>query len=96
MPKMLTPELVRFELRDDGAAVVRLLTEQPAEAAEDGWSLMSRVTLCVVDGPGDTGYLFPRIGLDVPEGWDEALDKQGGAFVVFGAAAGGGLFAPAV
>jgi hypothetical protein len=94
MPKMLTPDLVRFELRD-GAAVVRLLAEQPPEAAMDGWSLMNRTTLCVVDGPGDAGYLFPRIGLDVPEGWDEVADKQGGAFVVFGATADGGLFARA-
>ena len=95
MPMSLTPDLVRFEVRD-GAAVVRLLVEQPEEAAMDGWSLMNRLTLCVVDGPGDAGYLFPRLGLDVPEGWDEAADKQGGALVLFGAATEGGLFARAV
>src|SRR5215468_7850007 len=95
MPSSLTPDDVRFELRD-GTPVVRLLVDQPPEADQGGWSLMNRVTLCVVDGPADVGYLFPRLGIDTPDGWDEAADSHGGAWVFFGAGAEEGVFAQAI
>jgi len=92
MPMTLTPDQVRFELHD-GMPVIRLLVARPAEAAAAGWSLMSRVTLCVVDGPGDAGYLFPRFGLEAPDGWEEAAEQHEGAYVVFGDAGEANVFA---
>ncbi|MEV6969825.1 hypothetical protein AB0M47_32390 [Hamadaea sp. NPDC051192] len=95
----LNPDLVTFELRD-GEPVLSLAVEVPT-GPDEGWSLMNRLTVCVVDGPGDAGYLFPRLGGPAgdkaPQGWDEAVARAGGSTVVFG----GGtqtrtLFAPSV
>ncbi|MFG2052869.1 hypothetical protein ACGFI9_02460 [Micromonospora sp. NPDC048930] len=94
MPAMLPPEFVRFELH--GAdPVLRLAVDPPADLRPEQWSLISRLTLCVVDGPGEAGYLTPRLGPQgdvAPAGWDEAVDRAGGSQVVFGA----GADAPAV
>ena len=47
----------------------------------DGWSLLNRATLLVVDGPDDEGFLLPRMtspDSDMsPEGWDEAGRSRG-------------------
>jgi hypothetical protein len=44
------------------------------------------MTMCVVDGPGDAGFLLPRMsptGDLAPAGWDEAVERSGGCTVVF-------------
>lgn len=99
MPSFLQPDAVRFELRS-GEPVLTLAVEVP-EGADDGWTLLNRMTLCVVDGPGETGFLFPRIGGPVgtppgdlaPEGWDDAVDGAGGCTVMF---RNGSVFATAL
>lgn len=90
MPSFLTPESVRFEIRQ-GQPVLSLAVDVP-DGPEEGWTLLNRLTLCVVDGPGEAGYLFPRVGGPTgvppgdlaPEGWDDAVDGAGGSTVVFG------------
>ena len=86
MPDLLPPEAARFEIRD-GAPVLALAVEVPADDAAGEWSLLNRLTLVVVDGPGDAGFLLPRMaagGDAAPEGWDEAVDRAGGSHVIFG------------
>lgn len=84
---MLPPDAVRFELHG-GDPLLRLAVDAPDELRPEQWGLVSRLTLCVVDGPGDAGYITPRFGPDgdvAPAGWDEAVDRAGGSLVVFGA-----------
>jgi hypothetical protein len=86
MPNMLSPDAARFEIRD-GVPVLALAVDVPADAAAGEWSLMNRVTLVVVDGPGDEGFLLPRMtagGDTAPEGWDAAVDRAGGSQVILG------------
>ncbi|NUT35209.1 MAG: hypothetical protein HOV79_19305 [Hamadaea sp.] len=95
----LRPELVTFELRDDKPVLT--LAVEPPDAPDEGWTFMNRLTVCVVDGPGDAGFLFPRIGGPrgdmAPAGWDEAVDRTGGSTVVFSAGPQiRTLFAPSV
>ncbi|MEV4705764.1 hypothetical protein [Actinoplanes sp. NPDC049316] len=90
MPQMLPPEAARFVVRD-GAPTVALSVDVPADVITGEWSLINRLTLVVVDGPGDAGFLLPRLtpaGDAAPEGWDEAVDRAGGSHVAFGADAG--------
>ncbi len=81
MPNLVTPEAARFALID-GAPVLTLLVAPPAEAGE--WSLFNRATMLVVDGPGDEGFVLPRLAADVPAGWDEAVIHHAGAEIRFG------------
>ena len=84
MPEFLSPESARFELTD-GTPLLRLAV--PAPPSVEGWSIMNRLTMCVVDGPGNAGYLLPRFashGDLAPNGWDEAVQRSGGAMVAFG------------
>jgi hypothetical protein len=94
MPSFLPPAAVQFELRD-GRPVLRLAAEESAAGTPDGWSLMNRLTMCVVDGPGDAGYLLARLGPDgldtAPRGWDDAVERAGGCTVEF---ATNSLFVP--
>lgn len=87
MPAFLPPDAVRFELQD-GTPVLRLAVMAPAVSQADQWSLLSRTTMCVVDGPDDAGYLIARIapgsGDAAPAGWDDAVERVGGSLVVFG------------
>jgi hypothetical protein len=90
MPQMLPPETVQFVVRD-GAPTILLAVDMPADLIASEWSLMNRLTLVVVDGPGDAGFLLPRLtpaGDAAPGGWDEAIDRAGGSYVVFGAEVG--------
>jgi hypothetical protein len=52
------------------------------------WSLLSRTTMCVMDGPAEAGYLIARLGPDgsdaAPSGWDDAVERAAGSLVVFG------------
>jgi hypothetical protein len=90
MPDFIPPEAVRFGLRD-GRAVLRLAFDPAAAepAVADGpWSMFNRMTMCVLDGPADAGFLLARLGPDgtdlAPPGWDEAVERDGGTVVVFG------------
>jgi hypothetical protein len=59
-------------------------------AVTDGeWSMLSRVTMLVIDGPGEAGLLM-RLGPEgdvTPAGWDNAVDRYSGCHVVFGTGA---------
>ena len=51
-----------------------------------GWQIMAKLTLCVVDGPGDAGCLIPTLTTpdqaeDMAE-WCAAVAGAGGAVVV--------------
>ena len=81
MPEHVPPDRVRFELHD-GAPVVTL--DGVTVTTEDGWSILVRPTLVVVDGPGDDGFLLRRAtaqGDAAPAAWDAAVDRAGGATV---------------
>lgn len=90
MPEFLPPTSASFAL-DEGVPSIRLDLDVPQGAAAGPWGLLSRATLCVIDGPGDLGYLLPRMaaGPDpAPDGWDEAVERAGGCWVVFGRSPG--------
>ncbi len=59
----------------------------PVSSVSPGdWSILVMVTVLVIDGPGDLGYLIPRFGpaaADVPESWESAVTTAGGAHVRF-------------
>lgn len=86
MPEFLPPENAGFEVRD-GVPVVVLAVDPPERVVEGEWSVFSRMTMLVIDGPGDAGFLLPRLGPHgdiAPAGWDEAMDRYTGCHVVFG------------
>ncbi|GIH18046.1 hypothetical protein [Rugosimonospora africana] len=94
MPSFLPPDDVRFEL-SDGKPVLRVAAPAPDPATADRWSLFVRATMCVLDGPGEDGYLLARLGAGgdaAPTGWDDAVHRAGGCLVVFGGEPGGELF----
>lgn len=86
------PKLVRYEL-SKGVPAVRLVIEQPAQAAMDGWYLVPRSVICMIVDPDGSDYVFPRLGMPIPAGWDEAVAARGGAMVIFGGTADSGPFA---
>jgi hypothetical protein len=60
-------------------------------AACAGWSVVPRLTLCVVDGPGEAGCVIPALmapvfgGSGSPDdmvGWCEDVERAGGAVVL--------------
>lgn len=53
-------------------AVLPLLTE-PGEALPrcEGWSIAPRLTLCLIDGPGNHGLLVPALAAPVVDGTDD-------------------------
>lgn len=55
-------------------------------AACAGWRILPRLTLCLVDGPGDAGCLIPGLleaaDLGALQAWCEAAESAGGAIVV--------------
>lgn len=74
MPESLRPEQFTLSV-EDGAPCVAL--HGVTVSGTDGWSIVSRMTMIVVDGPGDEGFLLPRMtspGADLaPDGWDAAV-----------------------
>jgi hypothetical protein len=85
VPTFLPPEDAHFDIRD-GLPVLLLEVDAPHDVETDGWSLLNRSTLVVVDGPGDTGFLLPRMtagGDAAPAGWDEAVERAGSVQVLF-------------
>jgi hypothetical protein len=61
MPELLPPEAAGFEVRD-GVPVIVLAVELPEQVVEGEWSVLRRMTMLVVDGPGESGFLLPRLG----------------------------------
>lgn len=70
------------------------LLAAPGEAVPvcQGWSIVPRLTLCVVDGPGDEGLVIPAFTAPVMDaagaapgdmaGWCEDAERAGGAVVL--------------
>lgn len=88
MPEFLSSEAVRFELQE-GVPVVHLAVDPPHATLSGPWSLLTLGTVCVIEGPGQAGYLVPRFRPDgtvtTPDGWDSAVERAAGSHVVFGA-----------
>ena len=82
MPEFLEPDRFSLDLAD-GVPTVTLVDAQASST--QGWSVVNRLTLLVVDGPGDEGYLLPRLdgnGADLaPTGWDASVERHGGVEV---------------
>ncbi|MEU4357853.1 hypothetical protein [Streptomyces virginiae] len=101
---LLAPEKTLFVR---GATPVLLLTDAPVHgalpvlAAPDGavprcagWSIVPKLTLCVVDGPGDAGLVVPAMVAPVLDGfggslqpgdmadWCADAERAGGAVVL--------------
>jgi hypothetical protein len=82
MPEFLTPDRFVLELVD-GQPTVTLPDVEVSTA--DGWSFLNRTTLLVIDGPGDEGFLLPRMVKPdsdaAPSGWDSAVERTGSVAV---------------
>lgn len=91
---LLDPENTLFVR---GAPPVLLLTEAPFHDALptpagtvpvcEGWTIVPRLTLCVVDGPGDHGVLVPALaaplaGTGTMTDWCEDTTQAAGAIVL--------------
>ncbi|MGW3248761.1 hypothetical protein [Streptomyces sp. NPDC001070] len=52
----------------------------------DGWSIAARLTLCLIDGPGDAGCVVPTLPPseepDAIGAWCDGVARAGGAVVV--------------
>lgn len=101
MPSFLPTERSRFYVQPNGlpVAVLTIDTEQlegidapvlkadapPPSAALEGWSLLPKLVMTVVDGPGDVGFLVggDPTAIDAMAPWVEAAKQVAGAFVVF-------------
>lgn len=87
MPEFLPADSVSFVIEGE-MPLLRLAVAGPGSSTSDGWSVHSMMSMCVVDGPGDQGYLIARFGpqgADIaPDGWDAAVQRAGGAVVSFG------------
>ncbi|MDT5027910.1 MAG: hypothetical protein QOE61_4336 [Micromonosporaceae bacterium] len=87
VPSFLAPDAVDFSWQDQ-LPLLRLAVDQPEPAiGATGWSVLIRATMCVVDGPGDAGFLVARLGPGgdlAPEAWGDAVDRAGGCLVGFG------------
>ena len=57
MPQLLTPEQFTMSIAD-GAPTITL--QGVTVSTTDGWSILNRATLLVVEGPGEEGFLLPR------------------------------------
>ncbi|MET9953194.1 hypothetical protein ABZ135_16810 [Streptomyces sp. NPDC006339] len=92
-----TPVLVLTEAPiHDALPALPALPELPAPASAsadgevpvcEGWGIVPRLTLCVVDGPGDHGTMIPALAAPVlGDGdladWCEDAERAGGAIVV--------------
>jgi hypothetical protein len=82
MVSFVPPEQCSFSL-EDGDAVIALTGV--TVSATEGWSLLNRATLVVVDGPGDEGFLVRRASGDgtdhAPAGWDSSVNAGHGAWL---------------
>ncbi|MFD4600689.1 hypothetical protein ACFWPQ_21985 [Streptomyces sp. NPDC058464] len=84
---LLDPENTLFVR---GATPVLLLADAPVHDALplltvsdgalplcEGWSIVPRLTLCVVDGPGDHGLIVPAVAAPVVGGADDGTASGG-------------------
>lgn len=78
MPQFLAPEQFTLSIAN-GAPTITLCGVTVSNT--DGWSFLNRLTLLVVDGPGEEGFLLPRLtssdGDLAPPGWDAAVASAG-------------------
>lgn len=87
-PVLLDPENTLFVR---GATPVLLLADAPVHDALplltasdravplcEGWSIVPRLTLCVVDGPGDHGLVVPALAAPVVGGADDGTASASG------------------
>lgn len=78
MPQFLAPEQFTLSIAN-GAPTITLRGVTVPNT--DGWSFLNRPTLLVVDGPGEEGFLLPRLtsndGDLAPQGWDAAVASAG-------------------
>ena len=78
MPQFLKPDQFTLSI-DDGTPTIAL--HGPTVSDTEGWSFLNRATLLVLDGPGEEGFLLPRMaspgGEPAPEHWDEAIASIG-------------------
>lgn len=51
-----------------------------------GWSAVARTTVCILDGPGDQGFMVPTIAeigqMDERAAWAQAVADNGGLLVL--------------
>ncbi len=95
-PGFVSRERARF-IHDEGPllliagdeateALPALRLERGRPARCDGWRLVARLTLCVVDGPGDAGFLVQALDGPAEAGdqsdWLRSVEATGGAVVV--------------
>jgi hypothetical protein len=78
MPLFLQSDQFTMSI-DDGTPSIAL--HDATVSSTEGWSFLNRATLLVADGPGEDGFLLPRMtgsGEDqAPERWDEAVASTG-------------------
>jgi hypothetical protein len=83
MASFVPPESSTFRI-EEGGAFAELAGATVASPV--GWSLLSRATMVVLDGPGDEGFLLrrcDRLGGDrAPPDWDAAVERHGGAWML--------------
>ncbi|MCF3106001.1 hypothetical protein IPZ58_31170 [Streptomyces roseoverticillatus] len=96
-----TPALLLADADADAGADAAFRDALPTVTAPDGavplcegWSIVPKLTLCVVDGPGEAGGLIPALVapvIDVSGGsaepgdmadWCEDVERAGGAVVL--------------
>lgn len=83
MPEFLKPEHFTLSIAD-GAPTITLLGV--TVSVTEGWSILNRATLLVVDGPEEEGFLLQRMtspDVDLaPKGWDSAVASTGSVEVL--------------
>ena len=78
VPEFLTSDRFELELVDGDPTVT--LRDAHVSSSE-GWSFLNRLTVLVIDGPGEEGFLLPRHvdtgGDPAPAGWDSVIERRG-------------------
>lgn len=78
MPDFLKPDQFTLSI-EDGVPTIALHGATVSNTS--GWSFLNRATLLVIDGPGEEGFLMPRMDRPdtdlAPEHWDEAVASTG-------------------
>ena len=76
MPESLNPDQFTLSMAGGKPSIT---LHGVTVANGNGWSILNRATLLVVDGPEDEGFLLPRMkspDLDLaPKGWDSAVSS---------------------
>ena len=83
MPSFVTPGQVVYAIVDGTPSIT---VRGVDTAAAEGWSVLNRTTLIVVDGPGEEGFVTPRMGQSgdlTPPGWDDAVEAAQKVAITF-------------